>query len=103
MTQRENFQRKLVLESFQDKYGNGDFWELLDEQCPESQYGWTEYYCVLYPKYKVRVGQDNSYTEVIPFEGIDQSLIRQRIIEALTDASDSQLLDVARSLGVKLV
>lgn len=100
---REKFQEKLVLESFQDKFENRDYWEVLDEQFPDKTYGWMEYYSVLYPKHKIRVEYGSNDVTVIPFEGIDWPLIRQRVTEALADASDSQLLGIARSLGVKLV
>jgi len=91
-----------ILESFQDKFEKRDYWGLLDEQC-SGNHGWVEYYSALYPRYKVRVGHGSAYTEVLPFPGIDADLIRQRVAEALGTAGDAQLLEIARSLGAKLV
>ena len=102
MKRVEILQQQKVLSSFQNRFDKDD-WEILDEQYPELQSGWTEYYSIIYPKYKIRVDQNNSYIEVIPFNGISWFLIHQRIMKALTYVSDSQLLKIARSLNIKLI
>jgi len=91
-----------ILKSFQDKFENRDYWGILEEQC-QGNYGWMDYYSVLYPNYKVSVGHGSAYTEVLPFAGINADLIRQRVGAALKDVGDGQLLEIARRLGVKLV
>jgi len=97
-------EEKRALAAFMDPLDRRDYWVTLDEQLPGSSRGWIEYYSILFPNIKIRVGDSNAYTEAVPFEGVDFTRLRRRIEEALRKrAASRDLLDIAISLGVKIV